>query len=402
MAIDKNQYLSTKLQNMEESATLAMAQKARELRAQGHDVIALSLGEPDFDTPDHIKEAAKKALDDGYTKYTPVAGLMELRTAIVEKFKRDNDLEFTPKQIAVSNGAKQSIANICLALLDPGDEVIILTPYWVSYFAIVKFAGGTPVAVKGKIEADFKVTPGQLDEAINEKTKLIIFSSPCNPTGSVYTKEELLALSEVIDKYDNLFIISDEIYEHINFTGKHASIGTIECLKDQVITVNGMSKGFAMTGWRLGYIGGPEWIVAACNKVQGQFTSGATSFGQMAAAVALSSDMKPTQEMAATYLRRKKLIQEKLSEIEGVKLNDPQGAFYIFPDISSFFGKSNGTITINNSTDFAEYILMTAHVAVVGGGSFGEDDCIRISYAAADEKIIEACSRIKNALALLQ
>ena len=402
MAVDKKNYLSTKLQNMQESATLAMAQKARELRAQGHDVIALSLGEPDFDTPNHIKEAAKKALDDGYTKYTPVAGLMELRTAIVEKFKRDNGLEFTPKQIAVSNGAKQSIANICLALLDPGDEVIILTPYWVSYFAIVKFAGGTPIPVKGKIEADFKVTPEQLDEAINDKTKLIIFSSPCNPTGSVYTMDELEGLSKVIDKYDNLFIISDEIYEHINFTGKHASIGTIECLKDQVITVNGMSKGFAMTGWRLGYIGGPEWLVAACNKVQGQFTSGATAFGQMAAAVALSSDMKPTQEMAATYLRRKKLIQEKLSEIDGVKINDPQGAFYIFPDISSFFGKSNGATTINNSNDLAEYLLMTAHVAVVGGGSFGEDDCIRISYATSDDLLIEACSRIKKALSLLQ
>jgi len=402
MAIDKNKYLSSKLQNMKESATLAMAQKARELGAQGHDIIALSLGEPDFDTPTHIKEAAKKALDDGYTKYTPVAGLMELRTAIVHKFKRDNGLEFTPKQIAVSNGAKQSIANLCLALLNPGDEVIILTPYWVSYFAIVKFAGGTPIAVKGKIEADFKVSPEQLDAAINDKTKMIIFSSPCNPTGSVYTKEELQALSVVIDKYDSLFIISDEIYEHINFTGKHASIGTIECLKDQVITVNGMSKGFAMTGWRLGYMGGPEWIIAACNKVQGQFTSGATAFGQMAAAVALSSDMKPKQEMAKTYLRRKKLIIEKLSEIEGIKLNDPQGAFYIFPDISSFFGKSNGAVTINNSSDFAEYILMTAHVAVVGGGSFGEDDCIRISYAASDEKIGEACSRIKKALALLQ
>ena len=402
MAIDKNKYLSTKLQNMQESATLAMAQKARELGAQGHDIIALSLGEPDFDTPSHIKEAAKKALDDGYTKYTPVAGLMELRTAIVDKFKRDNGLEYTPNQIAVSNGAKQSIANVCLALLDPEDEVIILTPYWVSYFAIVKFAGGTPIAVKGKIEADFKVTAQQLDEAINDKTKLIIFSSPCNPTGSVYTEEELVALSQVIDKYDNLFIISDEIYEHINFTGKHASIGTIECLKDQVITVNGMSKGFAMTGWRLGYMGGPDWIIAACNKVQGQFTSGATAFGQMAAAVALSSDMKPTEEMAKTYLRRKKLIQEKLSEIEGIKLNDPQGAFYIFPDVSSFYGKSNGSFTVNNSTDFAEYILMNAHVAVVGGGSFGEDDCIRISYAASDEKIVEACSRIKKALALLQ
>ena len=402
MAVDKTKYLSQKLQNMKESATLAMAQKARELGAQGHDVIALSLGEPDFDTPDHIKEAAKKALDDGYTKYTPVAGLIELREAIVKKFQRDNNLSFNSKQIAVSNGAKQSIANICLALLDPGDEVIILTPYWVSYFAIVKFAGGTPVAVKGKIEQDFKVTADQLDAAINDRTKLIIFSSPCNPTGSVYTMDELEGLAKIIDKYDNLFVISDEIYEHINFTGKHASIGTIESLKDQVITINGMSKGFAMTGWRLGYMGGPEWLIAACNKVQGQFTSGATSFGQMAAAVALSSDMKPTHDMAATYLRRKKLIQEHLGKIPGLKLNDPQGAFYIFPDISSYFGKSNGKLTINNSNDMAEYILMTAHVAVVGGGSFGEDDCIRISYATSDDKLIEACDRIGKALSLLQ
>ncbi len=402
MAVDKKQYLSKKLQAMKESATLAMAQKARELRSQGHDVIPLSLGEPDFDTPDHIKEAAKKALDDGYTKYTPVAGLMELREAIVEKFKRDNNLVYTPKQIAVSNGAKQSIANICLALLDQGDEVIILTPYWVSYNAIVKFAGGTPVAVKGKIDQDFKVTPEQLDAAINSNTKMIIFSSPCNPTGSVYTMDELEGLAKVIDKYDNLFVVADEIYEHINFTGKHASIGTIECLKDQVITVNGMSKGFAMTGWRLGYIGGPEWLVAACNKVQGQFTSGATAFGQMAAAVALSSDMKPTEEMAKNYLRRKKLIQEHLGKIPGLKINNPQGAFYIFPDISSYFGKSNGKLTINNSNDMAEYILMSAHVAVVGGGAFGEDDCIRISYATSDDKLIEACERIKKALALLQ
>ncbi len=398
MATDKTKYLSSKLQNMSASATIAMAQKARALKEEGHDVIALSLGEPDFDTPEHIKNAAKKALDDGYTKYTPVPGLPEIRKAIVTKLKRDNGLDYNMNQIVVSNGAKQTIANLCLALLDPGDEVLIFTPYWVSYFDIVKFAGGTPVTVKADITQDFKVNADQLDAAITDKTKMIIFSSPCNPTGSVYTKDELYELVKVIDKYDDLFIVSDEIYEHINFTEAHASIGSFEEVKDQTITVNGMSKGFAMTGWRLGYMAAPQFIADACAKVQGQFTSGATSFGQMAAAYALLSDMKPSQEMKETYLRRKKLMIELLSDIHGIKTNDPMGAFYIFPDVSFYFGKSVGDITIKNSDDFAEYLLETAHVAVVAGSAFGDDNCIRISYASSDEQLIEACKRIKIAL----
>ncbi len=401
MANDKSNYLSVKLRNMTESATLAMAQKARALKNEGHDVIALSLGEPDFDTPEHIKDAAKKALDEGFTKYTPVNGLPQLRNAIVEKFKRDNDLEYSADQVVVSNGAKQCIANLCLSLLDEGDEAIILTPYWVSYFDIVKFAGGKPVAVKGGIEQDFKVTPEQLESAVNDNTKMIIFSSPCNPTGSVYTKDELIALSKVIEKYENLYVVSDEIYEYINFSGKHFSIGTIENIKDQVVTVNGMSKGFAMTGWRLGYMAGPKWIMDACKKVQGQFTSGANAFGQMAAAYALTSDMRPTEVMAVAYLRRKKMIGELLSAIPGVKVNDPQGAFYIFPDVSSYFGKAAGDFKVNDSNDFAEYILTKAHVALVSGAAFGEPNCVRISYATSEEKIQEACSRIEKALALL-
>lgn len=401
MSTESTSNLSQKLQNMSESATLAMAKKARALREQGHDIIALSLGEPDFDTPTHIKDAAKDALDKGYTKYTPVAGLKELREAIVTKFKRDNGLEYTINQISVSNGAKQSIANICLALLDPGDEVIILTPYWVSYFDIVKFAGGTPIAVKGKIDQDFKVSPDQLKSALTDKTKLIIFSSPCNPTGSVYTLPELTALADVLKDHNGTFIVSDEIYEYINFTGKHASIGTIDAVKDRTITVNGMSKGFAMTGWRLGYMGGPEWLIGACNKVQGQFTSGANAFGQMAASIALTSDMTESSKMAEAYLKRKKLVQDLLAQIPGVKVNDPQGAFYIFPDISSYFGKSNGDLKINNSDDLAEYILTDSHVAVVTGAAFGEEDCIRISYATSEEKLTEACQRIKQSLSKL-
>lgn len=401
MAIDKTKYLSSKLQNMSESATLAMAQKARNLRSQGHDVIALSLGEPDFDTPTHIKEAAKQALDEGFTKYTPVAGLPVLREAIVEKFKRDNNLEYNINQIVVSNGAKQSIANVCLALLNHGDEVLIFTPYWVSYFAIVKFAGGTPIPVKAGIEDDFKVTPQMLEKVINSKTKMIIFSSPCNPTGSVYRKDELQALVKVIDQYDDLFIISDEIYEYINFTEAHASIGIFPEVMDQVITVNGMSKGFAMTGWRLGYMAAPEWIAKACAKVQGQFTSGATAFGQKAASVALTSDLKPTNEMKKAFLARKKMMIELLNNIPGIKTNDPMGAFYIFPDISGVFGKSTGSNIISNANEFAEYLLTEAHVAVVSGSAFGDDNCIRISYAASDEQLREACSRIEKAVGML-
>jgi len=398
MAINKNKYLSSKLQNMSESATLKMAQKARDLRSKGYEVISLSLGEPDFDTPDHIKEAAKQALDDGYTKYTPVAGIPELREAICTKLKRDNNLSYIPNQIIVSNGAKQTIANICAALLDPGDEIIIFTPYWVSYFEIVKIAGGTPVPLKAGIEQNFKVTPEQLDAAINPKTKAILFSSPCNPTGSVYTESELEALAKVIDRYDNLFIISDEIYEYINFDSKHASIGTFDIVKDQTITVNGFSKGFAMTGWRLGYMAGPEWLTKACAKVQGQVTSGANAFGQKAAVHALLSDMGPTQKMKDAYQKRKTLVTTLLSEIPGINCNNPSGAFYVFPNIKELFGKSNGLMTINNSNDFTELILQDAHVALVAGSAFGDDECFRLSYASSEENLKTAIGRMAEVL----
>lgn len=392
--MDHKKVLSDRVQGMKESATLAMAQMARDIASEGHDVISLSIGQPDFDTPDHIKEAAKKALDEGYTKYTPVPGLLHLREAIVKKFKRDNGLEFELNQISVANGAKQTIYNICHAVLDPGDEVIIFTPYWVSYSAIVKLAGGVVVPVSAGIEDDFKVSADQLKATITDKTKLILFSSPCNPTGSVYGHKELEAIAEVISKHDNILIISDEIYEYINFTGKHVSIGSFDSVRDRTITVNGMSKGFAMTGWRIGYMGGPAWVVAACNKVQGQCTSGASAFGQMGAAHGLSSDMKPTQEMKAEFLRRKKLILELINDIPGIESNDPEGAFYIFPDVSAIFGKSNGTNTINTADDFAMLLLKEAHVAVVSGSSFGDDNCIRISYASSEEDLREAFKRL--------
>ncbi len=398
MAVDKSNYLSSKLQNLEESATLRMTKLARELKGQGHDVISLSIGEPDFDTPQFIKEAAKQALDDGYTKYTPVNGLPELRQAICDKLLRDNGLEYTPEQIVVSNGAKQSISNLANALLDPGDEVIIFTPYWVSYFDIVKLAGGVPIAVKAGIENDYKVTANQLQSAITPKTKLVIFSSPCNPTGSVYTKEELSELVTVLDKYDSLFIASDEIYEYINFGERHTSIASFEGVKDQVVTINGMSKGFAMTGWRIGYTAGPLWLAKACTKVQGQVTSGASAFGQKAAVEALKAGASASQSMKESYLRRKKLVQSLLADIQGIKINDPQGAFYIFPDISYYFGKSNGSITINDADDFAEIILHRAHVAIVSGSAFGDPNSFRLSYAASDDRLTEAIKRIKNVL----
>ena len=394
--------LSKRVQRMSESATIKMAQMARDLKAQGHDVISLSLGEPDFDTPKHIKEAAKKALDDGYTKYTPVPGLMDLREAICTKFKRDNDLEFNTNQIVVSNGAKQSIANLCLALLDEGDEVLIFTPYWVSYYEIVRLAGGLPVSVEAGIENDFKVTAQQVEEAINNKTKMVIFSSPCNPTGSVYTKEELEGIAAVISKYDDIFIVSDEIYEYINFTGKHASIGAFPSVKDRTVTVNGFAKGFAMTGWRLGYIGAPLWIAKACAKIQGQFTSGANAFGQKAAAHALLADMSESYKMREEFKRRRDFVIELLSEIPGFKVNTPPGAFYIFPDISDYFGKSDGVVTINNSDDFCEYILQKGHVAVVTGAAFGAGNCFRFSYAASEKELREAIRRIKEVVSKLK
>ncbi|MEL6945703.1 MAG: pyridoxal phosphate-dependent aminotransferase, partial [Bacteroidota bacterium] len=363
MTIDTTALLSDRILKMEESATLKMTRLARELKAEGNDVISLSIGEPDFDTPEHIKEAAKKALDEGFTKYTPVSGLADLTKAIQTKFKRDNDLDFDLNQIVVSNGAKQSIMNLCQALLNEGDEVIILAPYWVSYSEIVKMAGGVPVILSAEIDTDFKVSAEDITAAITDRTKALLFSSPCNPTGSVYTSEDLKAIAGVIGKHPEITIISDEIYEYINFTGKHISIGAFPEVKDQTVTVNGFSKGFAMTGWRLGYMGAPKWLAAACSKIQGQVTSGATAFGQKAAAYALLSDMTPTHKMREQFLVRREIVRELLGNIPGFKVNQPQGAFYIFPDISEYFGKSDGTTIINNSDDFAEYILKTAYVA---------------------------------------
>ncbi len=393
--------LSQRVIQMEESATIKMAQMARDFGAKGIDVINLSLGEPDFDTPDHIKEAAKKALDEGYTKYTPVPGRNELREAIQAKFKRDNNLEFDLDQIVVSNGAKQTIANLSLALLNRGDEAIILTPYWVSYYEIIRLGEGTPVLLSAGIEDNYKISPEQLEAALNERTKLLIFSSPCNPTGSVYSAAELKVMAEVLAKYPDVYVISDEIYEYINFLDHHTSIGIFEEVKDRTITVNGFSKGFAMTGWRLGYMGAPKEVAKACAKIQGQFTSGAASFSQRAAALALNSDLGPTLEMKKAYLKRRDLVRGLLEEIPGMKVNNPEGAFYIFPDISAFFGKSYGDYIIKDSVDFCEYVLGEGHVAVVPGKAFGAEECFRISYAASEKELTEALSRIKEALGKL-
>lgn len=402
MATEVASLLSQLVLQMEESATIKMAQMARDLRAQGNNVIDLSLGEPDFDTPAHIKEAAKKALDAGHTKYTPVPGIMELRQAICRKFKRDNDLDFGPNQIVVSNGAKQSIANVCLAMLDPGDEVIILGPYWVSYAEIVKMPQGVPVVVSAGIDDDYKVKPEQVAAAITERTKLVLFSSPCNPTGSVYTRDELEAIAAVVAPHEHVYIISDEIYEYINFTGKHASIGAIASVKDRTITINGFSKGYAMTGWRLGYMGAPAFIAAACAKIQGQFTSGANSFSQHAAAYALEADMSATHQMREAFLQRRDLVTGLLAQIPGFKVNQPTGAFYSFPDISSFFGKSDGQTTVNNADDFCEYLLASVHVATVSGAAFGADSCFRISYATSEDLLREAITRIADAVSRLK
>lgn len=400
--IKKGQQVSMLVDKMAESATIKMAQVARELKAQGKDVISLTVGEPDFDTPKHIREAAKKALDEGFTRYTPVPGLPVLREAIVTKFNRDNQLEFASNQIVVSNGAKQSISNICLSILDEGDEVIIFAPYWVSYPEIVKMAGGTPVPLSAGIDQDYKVTATQLKAAITEKTRAVLFSSPCNPTGSVYSSEELSAIAEVIAKHPQIVIISDEIYEYINFTGTHVSIGSFPAVKDQTVTVNGFSKGFAMTGWRLGYIGAPLWLAKACAKIQGQVTSGATAFGQKAASEALLSDLTPTHEMRKAFERRRELIIKGLSEIPGMKVNHPQGAFYIFPDVSAFFEKSDGETTIHDADDFTEYVLHNAFVAFVSGKPFGAPNCFRLSYAASDEQLMEAIKRMKEVLSRLK
>ncbi|MBK6667451.1 MAG: pyridoxal phosphate-dependent aminotransferase [Saprospiraceae bacterium] len=398
MSIDPSKMIAAKVQAMEESATIRMAQKSRDLAAKGVNVISLSLGEPDFDTPEFIKEAAYSALKKGNTKYTPVPGTMDLRNAICDKFKSENKLDFKPSQIVVSNGAKQCIANICLATLNEGDEAIILGPYWVSYVEIVKFAGGNPVVVSAGIEEDFKVNAEQIKQAITPKTKLLIFSSPCNPTGSVFTHDELKAMADVIAENGQILVISDEIYEYINFTGNHVSIGAFDNMKDCTATINGFSKGFSMTGWRLGYMGGPQWLADACNKVQGQVTSGAASFSQEAAAVALRTEKTEALAMRDAFMRRRDLITSLLRDVPGFVVNYPQGAFYVFPDVSYYFGKSNGSITIENADDFAEAMLTEAHVGTVSGAAFGADQCIRISYAASDENITEAVRRIKACL----
>lgn len=383
---------------MTESATLKMTQLGRELSTQGHDVISLSIGQPDFDTPEYIKAAAVEALKEGYTQYTPVPGLLELREAICTKFERDNGLKFTPNQIVVSTGAKQSLHNLCMALLDKGDEVIIFTPYWVTYSDIIGLTEAVPKFLFAGIENDYKVTPEQVAAAISDRTKLILFSSPCNPTGSVYSQEELAAIAEVIAPHQNIYIISDEIYEHINFIGKHYSIGTFDAVKDRTITVNGFSKGFAMTGWRLGYIGAPLAIAKACVKHQSQVTSGTNAFAQKAAITALLADMKPTYDMRAQYLKRRDLVIELLSAIPGLKVNKPEGAFYIFPDISHFMGKRVGNKLIKNSEDFCFYMLNEAHVALVPGSSFGAERHFRISYAASEMQLREAISRVGRVL----
>ncbi len=387
---------------MEESATIAMAQKARELKSQGADVISLSLGEPDFKTPAHVCEAAKAAIDEGkYFTYTPVPGYLDLREAIVDKLERENSLSYTSNQIVVSTGAKQSIANTFLCLLNPGDEVIVYAPYWVSYMEIIKLAGGVPVPVSGSIENNFKATADQLRGAISPKTKAVIFSSPCNPTGAVFSREEMQYMADILADHPDILVVADEIYEHINFSGEHVSIAGLPGMMERTVTVNGFSKGFAMTGWRLGYIAAPLWIAKACGKIQGQFTSGTNSIAQRAAIAALTGDMTPTRKMAKAYLRRRDLVLDRLNEIPGVKTYVPNGAFYIFPDVSEYFGKSDGETTIQNASDFCMYILNKAHVSLVTGEAFGAPSCVRLSYAASDEALVEAINRIKDTLGKL-
>lgn len=399
MSIEK---LAGRLNKISESQTLAMARKSRELQAQGIDVISLSIGEPDYDTPDFIKEAAKEAIDQNYTHYTPVAGFQDLRIAIAAKFKRDNHIEYTPEQIVVSTGAKQSIANVILSLIDEGDEVIVPIPYWVSYIELIKLADGTPVYIHAGVQDNFKISAQQLEAAITPKTRMIIFSTPCNPSGSVYSKEELAALVKVLEKYPQIYIVSDEIYEHINFVGKHESIAQFPSVYNNVITVNGVSKGFAMTGWRIGYIGAPLWIAKACEKMQGQFTSGTCSVAQRAALAAVTADPSVVKPMCDGFLKRRNMVLELLKEIPGVKTNVPDGAFYVFPDISAYFGKSDGAVTINNSAELCMYLLNTANLALVSGDAFGDDNCVRFSYATSEDKIREAIKRLKNALLLLK
>jgi len=395
--------VSERLNRLAESATLAMARMSRELKAEGNDIISLSLGEPDFDTPDFIKESGKKAIDDNFSHYTPVPGLLELREAICTKFKRDNNLDFNPEQIVTSTGAKQSLANLCLSLLNPEDEVLLPCPYWVSYAEIIKLAEANPVEITSTITSDFKVSAEQIEKAITPKTKLLMFSSPCNPSGTVYTKDELTTIAKMLEKYPDIYIVSDEIYEHINFTNAHFSIGTIPSMKDRTITINGVSKGFAMTGWRVGFIGAPLWIAKACNKIQGQITSATCAIAQKATETAMLAEPKSiTINMKDTFLKRRNMLLEKLNEIPGIKCNIPQGAFYIFPDVSYYFGKKDGEEIIKNANDLCMYLLNKAHVALVSGAAFGNPECIRISYAASDDKLIEAAKRMKEKLAQLK
>lgn len=394
--------LSDRLQRLAPSATLAMSQKSSEMKANGIDVINMSVGEPDFNTPEHIKEAAKKAVDENYSRYSPVPGYADLREAIVEKLKRENGLDYTTGEVLVSNGAKQSVCNTLMALVNDGDEVIIPAPYWVSYPQMVKLAGGTPVIVEAGFSQNFKMTPEQLEKAITPKTRMIILCSPSNPTGSVYSKEELAGLAEVIKRHEDLFILADEIYEHINYVGRHESIAQFPGMKERTIIVNGVSKAYAMTGWRIGYIAAPEWIVKGCNKLQGQYTSGPCSVSQKAAEFAYTASQECVEEMRQAFERRRDLIVKLAKDIPGLEVNVPEGAFYLFPKCSSFYGKTDGETVINSSSDLAMYLLEKGHVATVGGDAFGDPECFRMSYATSDENIVEAMRRIKETLSRLK
>lgn len=394
--------LSERLNRLSPSATLAMSQKSGELKAQGINIINLSVGEPDFNTPDHIKEAAKKAIDDNYSRYSPVTGYPALRQAIVDKLKRENGLDYTPAQIVCSNGAKQSVCNTVMALVNAGDEVIIPAPYWVSYPQMVLLAEGTPVIVEAGIEQDFKITPAQLEAAITPRTRLLILCSPSNPTGAVYSAAELEALAEVLRRHERVIVVSDEIYEHINYIGQHASIAACPGMKERTVVVNGVSKAYAMTGWRIGFTASPEWIAKACSKLQGQYTSGPCSVSQMAATAAFAGDQTCVEEMRKAFERRKDLIVRLAKEVPGFEVNEPHGAFYLFPKCSYYFGKADGDRVIKNSTDFAMFLLEVAHVATVGGDAFGSPDCFRMSYATSDENIVEALRRIREAVARLK
>ena len=393
--------VSSRIANLSPSATVAMNQKSRDLKGQGVDVINMSVGEPDFNTPDHIKEAAKKAIDDNFSFYPPVPGFPDLREAISNKFKRENNLEFSPEQIVVSAGAKNSLANVILCLVDKGDEVIVPAPYWVTYVELVKVSEGKNVVIKGTMDNNFKVTADQIENAITSKTKAILLCSPSNPTGSVYNKHELESIARVVERHNNVFIITDEIYEHINFVGKHESMAQFDSIKERVVVINGVSKSYAMTGWRIGYIGAPLWLAKACTKLQGQFMTGPTTIAQKAAVAALNSDQSCVSEMNKAFLRRRDLIIGLLKDVKGLKTSVPDGAFYVFPDASSYFGKSDGKRKIENSTDFCMYLLEEAHVATVPGEAFGDPSGFRISYATSDENIVKAVERMKSALSKL-